>query len=201
MFFNVWCRTNVSGETSCLRQPIFKYICIVTKTRVAHLHYVHKKTEHECTVFIIRRKHCRAVHKDFKDFLSSARLWSPKRGSAAVEQPCSRALPFVSFVPNSLSCHPGFHPCHPGFIWTACLATQAPIFASLPPIQSSLLLQTPRRSCIHFQICLILPELSHGFDAEIPYSISYVTAQICLRRLYVPLFRSSLLFIELCFAA
>ena len=77
------------------------------------------------------------MHKDFKDFLSSARLWSPKRGSAAVEQPCSRALPFVSFVPNSLPCHPGFHPCHPdfhpchpGFIWTACLANQAPIFAS-----------------------------------------------------------------------
>ena len=136
----------------------------------------------------------RAVHKDFKDFLSSARLWSPKRGSAAVGQPCSRALPFVSFVPNSL-------PCHPGFIWTACLASQAPIFASLPPIQSSFLLQTPRRSCIHFQICLILPELSHGFDAEIPYSISCVTAHICLRRLYLPLLRTNLLFIGPSFAA
>ena len=145
------------------------------------------------------------MHKDFKDFLSSARLWSPKRGSAAVGQPCSRALPFVSFVPNSLPCHPGFHPCHPGFhpchpgfIWTACLATQTPIFASLPPIQSSFLLQTPRRSCIHFQICLIWPELSHGFEAEIPYSISYVTMQICSRRLYlpIPLFRSNPLFIE-----
>ena len=113
------------------------------------------KTEQECIVNIIRRKHCRAVHKDFKDFLSSARLWSPKRGSAAVGQPRSRALPFVSFVPNSLPCHPGFHPCHPGFIWTACLAPQTPIFASLPPIQSSFLLQTPRRSCIHFQICLM----------------------------------------------
>ena len=48
------------------------------------------------------------MHKDFKDFLSSARLWSPKRGSAAVGQPCSRALPFVPFVPNSLPRHPGF---------------------------------------------------------------------------------------------
>ena len=79
------------------------------------LHHVDKKTEQECIVYIIRRKHCRAVHKDFKDFLSSARLWSPKRGSAAVEQPCSRALPFVSFVPNSLP----------------CLATQASILATL----------------------------------------------------------------------
>ena len=165
------------------------------------LHHVDIKTEQECIVYIIRRKHCRAVHKDFKDFLSSARLWSPKRGSAAVEQPCSRALPFVSFVPNSLPCHPGFHPCHPGFIWTACLATQAPIFASLPPIQSSFLLQTPSRSCNHFQICLIWPELSHGFEAEIPYSISYVTMQIYSRRLYLPLFRSNLLFIEPNFAA
>ena len=143
----------------------------------------------------------RAVHKDFKDFLSSARLWSPKRGSAAVGQPCSRALPFVSFVPNSLSCHPGFHPCHPGFIWTACLAIQASIFASLPPIQSSLLLQTPRTLCIHLQICLIWPELSHGFEAEIPYSISYVTMQIYSRQLYLPLFRSNLLFIGPSFAA
>ena len=113
------------------RQPIFKYLCIVNKPRLASCW---QKTEQECIVYIIRRKHCRAVHKDFKDFLSSARLWSPKRGSAAVRQPCSRALPFVSFVPNSLSCHPGFHPCHPGFIWTATLPLR---FPSLLPCHPS----------------------------------------------------------------